>query len=70
MTLRARWQARRRLPTGTHVPHPAIRTRRLREASWPFDPPLRLWVDGVAHGSVTIAPRRRRARRGARLHVG
>ena len=41
MGVRARWQARRRLPTGTHVPHPAIRTRRGRpSAAWTFDRPL------------------------------
>ena len=33
MGLRDRWQASRRLPTGTHVPHPAIRTRRVDRAS-------------------------------------
>ena len=47
MGLRARWQARRRLPTGTHVPHPAIRTGRATERAWHFDRPLGLWVDSV-----------------------
>ena len=52
MTMRARWQARRRLPAGTHVPHPAIAMSRAKHRSWTFERPLRLWVDGVAHGTV------------------
>ena len=61
MGVRQRWQARRRLPQGTHVPHPAISTRRATDATWAFDPPLRLWLDGVARGpvselSVTVEP--------------
>jgi hypothetical protein len=52
MGLRARWEARRRLPSGTHVPHPLIGTRRIRDASWTFTAPQRLWVDGVPRGDV------------------
>ena len=52
MGVRARWEARRRLPTGTHVPHPAIRTERVTERSWRFDRPLGLWVDAVGRGTV------------------
>lgn len=52
MGVRARWQARRRLPTGTHVPHPAIRTGRARERTWLFERPLGLWVDSVGRGTV------------------
>ena len=52
MSLRARWQARRRLPNGTHVPHPAIAMSRAKQRSWTFERPLRLWVDGVEHGTV------------------
>ena len=52
MSLRQRWQAWRRLRTGTHVPHPAITVRRARAASWAFDPPRRLWVDGERRGFV------------------
>jgi len=52
MSVRDRWQAWRRLPTGTHVPHPAITVRRARAVSWTFDPPRRLWVDGERRGFV------------------
>lgn len=52
MGVRARWQAWRRLPTGTHVPHPLLHTRRVRQDSWTFNRPMRLWVDGVARGTV------------------
>ena len=52
MSVRDRWQAWRRLPTGTHVPHPAITVRRARDVTWTFDPPRRLWVDGERRGFV------------------
>ena len=52
MSVRDRWQAWRRLPTGTHVPHPAITVRRARAVTWTFDPPRRLWVDGERRGFV------------------
>ncbi len=47
MRLRDRWQARRRLPTGAHVPHPAISARRVPRAEIAFDRPLDIWIDGV-----------------------
>jgi hypothetical protein len=52
MALRARWQARRRLPTGTHVPHPAIHTGRATDRTWRFARPLGLWIDSVGRGTV------------------
>jgi hypothetical protein len=52
MPLRARWQAWRRLPQGTHVPHPSISTRSVREATFQFDRPLAVWLDGVRSGTV------------------
>jgi hypothetical protein len=52
MSRRARWQAWRRLDTGTHVPHPDIATCRARDVSFSFDPPLALWVDAVDRGEV------------------
>ena len=44
--------ARRRVKTGTHVPHPDIAVRRTAEASFDFDPASLLEVDGVAVGTV------------------
>lgn len=47
-----RVRARRRLPTGTHVPHPGIGLRRVSAEQMTFDPPLPVWLDGVALGLV------------------
>lgn len=46
MSLRQRWQARSRLPHGTHLPHPAIAVRSASEVAWTFEPPLPVWLDG------------------------
>ncbi len=63
MTMRARWQARRRLTTGTHVPHPAIAVTRPRDrrATWDFGTTLTVWVDGRRVGrsrslTITLEP--------------
>ncbi len=53
MSLRDRLQARSRLPNGNHVPHPAITTRAVAAATWTFDQPMRLWIDGVRCGTVS-----------------
>ena len=45
MTVRQRLQARRRLPTGTHLPHPAISVGSTTSARWDFTTPRGLWVD-------------------------
>jgi hypothetical protein len=52
MGVRARWQASRRLPSGTHVPHPQLHVRGITDEVWTFRRPLRLWVDGVERGTV------------------
>jgi len=52
MRLRERWEARRRLPSGTHVPHPLITTRRATEVTWTFEAPRQLWIDGRPTGEV------------------
>ncbi|MGI9604267.1 MAG: hypothetical protein ACR2QE_20480 [Acidimicrobiales bacterium] len=41
-----RWKARRRLPSGTHVPHPDIRQRRITDGSWEFSRPVTIRLDG------------------------
>ncbi len=61
MSVRERLAARRRLPTGTHVPHPRIASRSVRSASWKFERPLEVVIDGRRHGravalSVTVVP--------------
>lgn len=53
MSWRARWQARRRLPSGAHVPHPDISTRRSRHAEFAFDRSMALRIDGVEVGVLT-----------------
>ena len=58
---RERLAARRRLPTGTHVPHPRIASRSVRSGSWEFERPLEVVVDGRSHGravalSITVVP--------------
>jgi hypothetical protein len=52
MGVRDRWQARTRLPLGTHVPHPDITTRRVTSIEEDFEPPLRVWLDGRPEGDV------------------
>jgi len=50
LSTRDRVRARRRLPSGTHVPHPRIRQQRVASIDVEFDRPLRIWVDGVPMG--------------------
>lgn len=47
-----KFAARKRAPTGTHLPHPGIEVRRTAEHHLDFDPPGRLHVDGVDRGTV------------------
>jgi diacylglycerol kinase family enzyme len=61
MRLRERWEARRRLPTGTHVPHPSISVRTATSWGWSDPAGAHVWVDGVDIGQrtavdVTIRP--------------
>jgi diacylglycerol kinase family enzyme len=56
MSVRLRLTARRRLRTGTHVPHPLITVRSARSATWSFSEPLEVLVDGRRAGRArTIA---------------
>lgn len=50
LDLRDRLAARRRAPLGTHVPHPALTTRRVGEDDWSFEARLPVLVDGVVVG--------------------
>jgi hypothetical protein len=48
-----RLAARRRLPLGTHVPHPGIRTQRVASWQTDLDPPLDVWLDGENLGRAS-----------------
>jgi hypothetical protein len=61
MSIRSRLEARRRLPNGTHVPHPDISVSTADHRSWSFARPMRVWIDGIDCGrcrqlSVAIGP--------------
>ena len=53
LRLRERLQARTRARTGSHLPHPNLRTRRAAAAEFTFDPALALRVDGEPVGTCT-----------------
>ena len=53
MSLRDRLAARRRLPTGAHVPHPHIATRSIRTGTWTFERPLEVLADGRRIGAAS-----------------
>jgi diacylglycerol kinase family enzyme len=46
MSRRARFQAWKRVRSGTHLPHPDLRSRQIAVAAWTFSNPQRIWVDG------------------------
>lgn len=61
MDLRSRWQAWRRLPTGTHVPHASITARRAREVTIELAAAAVVRADGQRVGrartfTVTVEP--------------
>jgi hypothetical protein len=63
LRVRDRLAARRRLRSGSHVPHPDIATSRERARTWTFARPHRVWIDGRRAGSartieVTVDPDR------------
>lgn len=56
-----RIKARTRLRTGTHVPHPGIRTRRVRSVQLDVPAGTKVWLDGECIGparvlSIRVAP--------------
>ena len=50
LSLRERMLARRRLHSGTHIPHPSISVRRAADAEFRFERPVTLWLDGERLG--------------------
>ena len=61
MSLMDRWAARSRLPTGGHLPHPAIALSRRAAVQIDFDVPTPVWLDGervgeARHLSVRVEP--------------
>jgi diacylglycerol kinase family enzyme len=50
-----RFEARRRLRSGDHLPHPDISVSRVSAVQLDFDPPLRVWLDGEPMGPVHTA---------------
>ncbi|MFN0090967.1 MAG: hypothetical protein ACKVWR_11980 [Acidimicrobiales bacterium] len=53
LALDQRLKARRRLPTGAHLPHPGLRVERRAALTLSWARPRRLWVDGEAAGRVS-----------------
>jgi hypothetical protein len=52
LSLGDRLRARRRARTGDHLPHPALRTERVKALQHEFDRPVDLWLDGERVGRV------------------
>jgi hypothetical protein len=52
MSVRDRWRAMKRLPSGTHLPHPEISVQRTATAERTFERPMRVWVDDVVMGET------------------
>lgn len=49
-----RFKARKRLATGSHVPHPNISVRRLKRAEFRPAPSSKVWIDGKPMGRVEL----------------
>lgn len=59
--LRQRFEVSRRLPSGTHLPHPAIASRSMSHGSWSFKRPAAIFLDGHKIGAsrrveITVMP--------------
>jgi hypothetical protein len=50
LSARDRVRARKRVATGTHVPHPQIRQQRVGSVEVEFDRALKIWADGMPIG--------------------
>jgi hypothetical protein len=53
MSCRHRLIAKRRLPLGTHLPHPSIHQRQSRSDMWNFSTPIGLYLDEKFVGRTT-----------------
>jgi YegS C-terminal NAD kinase beta sandwich-like domain len=61
MALGDRLKARKRLASGTHVPHPLIVQRRMSTAEFHLNRPTKIWLDGelvaaLADFTITVEP--------------
>ena len=61
LPLRDRLAARRRVRTGSHLPHPNLRTRRAAALTFDLEPPLDVYLDGdplgrARHLVVQVVP--------------
>jgi YegS C-terminal NAD kinase beta sandwich-like domain len=61
MGITDRLKARKRLLTGTHVPHPGIAQRRIQTSTFALAKPRPIWLDGerigaLAEFSITVEP--------------
>lgn len=52
LSLDDRLKARRRIPSGTHVPHPKITERRVKALQLELDRPTPVWLDGERVGAA------------------
>jgi hypothetical protein len=50
MPIRQRLQARRRARSGTHLPHPQLRSRTVAATEWTWAAPMTVEVDGIERG--------------------
>lgn len=53
ISLSDRIRARKRLPSGSHLPHPGITTTRRREATFTLTRPMDVWLDGRQHRRIS-----------------
>ena len=54
LRLRQALAVRRRLATGSHLPHPGLVTSSVRSGSWSFDRPTNVLIDGRRAGSARV----------------
>ncbi len=52
LSIRQRWEVRRRLPSARHLPHPLIAARPVRSMTWEFERRQAVRIDGRAAGTA------------------